>query len=36
PAPEIIQAANFAPAPDAPAPAPEAPAPAPEGPELPV
>ncbi len=43
PAPEIIQAANIAPAPDAPAPAldapapaPEAPAPAPEGPELPV
>jgi hypothetical protein len=43
PAPEIIQAANFAPAPEAfapapeaPAPAPEAPAPAPEGPEMPV
>ncbi len=43
PAPEIIQAANIAPAPDAPAPAldapapaPEAPAQAPEGPELPV
>ena len=36
PAPEIIQAASFAPAPEAPAPAPEAPAPAPEGPEMPV
>ncbi|KAB7756319.1 hypothetical protein MMUC44124_16640 [Mycolicibacterium mucogenicum DSM 44124] len=36
PAPEIIEAANFAPAPEAPAPAPEAPAPAPEGPEMPV
>jgi len=36
PAPEIVQAANFAPAPEAPAPAPEAPAPAPEGPEMPV
>ncbi|TLH61702.1 NlpC/P60 family protein [Mycolicibacterium aubagnense] len=36
PAPEIIQAANFAPGPDAPAPAPEAPAPAPEGLEMPV
>ncbi|TDK86948.1 peptidoglycan endopeptidase [Mycolicibacterium mucogenicum] len=43
PTPEIIEAANFAPAPEAPAPAPEAPAPAPEapapapeGPEMPV
>ena len=36
PAPVVIEAANFAPAPEAPAPAPEAPAPAPEGPEMPV
>ncbi|MUL67804.1 glycoside hydrolase [Mycobacterium sp. CBMA 234] len=34
PPPAVIEAANFAPAPDAPAPAPEAPAPAPEGPEM--
>ncbi|MUL48722.1 NlpC/P60 family protein [Mycobacterium sp. CBMA293] len=35
PPPPVIEAAHFAPAPDAPAPAPEAPAPAPEGPEMP-